>query len=520
MSDVEKQDGVEVGTKVDVSDDTSSTTAGRGEVLSLEDVDPALDAKMHLVNNVIDEIGWTPYHVKLFVLTGFGYAVDSLLLLLQSITSTQAVLEFQPSFSKGLTIASYVGLLVGALFWGMTSDIIGRRFAFNTSLLICSIFAIAAGASPNWEVLGLFVALSAFGGGGNLVMDTTVFLEFLPSKQQWLLTLLACWWGVGQLLAGLVAWPFLSDFACESAPTCTKANNMGWRYEWYTCGALVFVMSILRVTVIRLHETPKYLLGKGRDEEVVQGFRSLADKYGRPCSLTVEQLQACGVVNSEKGANAGKKGMRASIKELGAHLGGLFATRKMGLSTSLVWFSWTLIGLAYPLYNVFLPEYLKSRGAETGDGSNYTTWRNYAIVNACGIFGPVLAGFLCNWRVLGRRGTMVIGALVTMTFFFAYTQVRTSAQNLGFNCAISFCLNIYYGCLYAYTPEVLPSAHRATGNGIAVGCNRVMGILSAVVATVANTETVVPIWICAALYVVMAAVALAFPFEPYGKRSS
>lgn len=52
MSDVEKQDGVEVGTKVDVVDDTSSTTAGRGEVLSLEDVDPALDAKMHLVNNV------------------------------------------------------------------------------------------------------------------------------------------------------------------------------------------------------------------------------------------------------------------------------------------------------------------------------------------------------------------------------------------------------------------------------------------------------------------------------------
>lgn len=26
--------------------------------------------------------------------------------------------------------------------------------------------------------------------------------------------------------------------------------------------------------------------------------------------------------------------------------------------------------------------------------------------------------------------------------------------------------NIYYGTLYAYTPEVLPSAHRGTGNGI------------------------------------------------------
>ena len=43
--------------------------------------------------------------------------------------------------------------------------------------------------------------------------------------------------------------------------------------------------------------------------------------------------------------------------------------------------------------------------------------------------------------------------------------------------------NIYYGTLYAYTPEVLPSAHRGTGNGIAIGCNRIMGIVSAIVAT-------------------------------------
>lgn len=55
-----------------------------------------------------------------------------------------------------------------------------------------------------------------------------------------------------------------------------------------------------------------------------------------------------------------------------------------------------------------------------------------------------------------------------MAFFFAYTAVRTAAQNLAFTCMIYFMVNIYYGTLYAYTPEVLPSAHRATGNGIAV----------------------------------------------------
>jgi hypothetical protein len=169
-----------------------------------------------------------------------------------------------------------------------------------------------------------------------------------------------------------------------------------------------------------------------------------------------------------------------------------------------VWLSWTLIGLAYPLYNVFLPVYLKTRGASFGGGSNYETWRNYALVNVAGIGGPLLAGVMCNSRFFQRRGTMVIGALATMVFFFAcaalfpstlrihsrahrYTQVRTQAQNLGFSCAINFALNIYYGTLYAYTPEVLPSAHRATGNGVAVACNRVMGIVSAVVATYADT---------------------------------
>lgn len=183
---------------------------------------------------------------------------------------------------------------------------------------------------------------------------------------------------------------------------------MGWRYVWFTLGALVFVMSVLRVTVVRLKETPKYLLGQGKDREVVAVLEWLATKYNRPCSLTYEKLAACGDV----GTTTSKKG-KWSFGELMVHLRGLFLTKKMGLNTSLIWFSWLLIGLAYPLYNVFLPEYLKSRGAQTGDSSAYITWRDYAIVNMCGIFGPVIAGFMCEIRLLGRRGTMVVGALVT-----------------------------------------------------------------------------------------------------------
>jgi hypothetical protein len=200
----------------DVENQDETSSLGKGDVLQLEHTDPILNAKMHLINNAIgkfltssipfishifltrqkDEIGFTPYHWKLFVLNGFGYAVDSLILLIQSIIAAQAALEFNPSYPNGLTIAAYVGMLIGALFWGLTADIMGRKIAFNVSLVICSVFAIVAGASPNWPVLGLFVCLSAFGAGGNLVLDTAVFLEYLPGSKQAMLTLMAAWWGM------------------------------------------------------------------------------------------------------------------------------------------------------------------------------------------------------------------------------------------------------------------------------------------------------------------------------------
>jgi len=47
-------------------------------------------------------------------------------------------------------MASQVGLLVGAVLWGFSADIIGRRLAFNTSLFVCAIFVLIAGAMPSY----------------------------------------------------------------------------------------------------------------------------------------------------------------------------------------------------------------------------------------------------------------------------------------------------------------------------------------------------------------------------------
>lgn len=261
--------------------------------------------------------------------------------------------------------------------------------------------------------------------------------------------------GIGKLIVGLLAWVFIPNYSCPDVNHCTRSNNQGWRYVWFTSGALVFVLSILRMTIIRLEETPKFLLAEGKDEAVVQVLRKIARKYDRPCNLSPERLAACGSTRSYVSTTDDLSLRPISLKEVAFHFEGLFTTRKMGLSTTLVWFSWLLIGLAYPLYDVFLPTYLASHGASSGTPSAFITWCNYAINNLCGIFSPVLAGFMCRCRwCWGRRGTMIIGAIITMVFLFCYTQVRTPGQNFGFTCTITFCVNIYYGTIYAYTPEV------------------------------------------------------------------
>jgi MFS family permease len=48
------------------------------------------------------------------------------------------------------TLALFLGLCIGASFWGTASDVVGRRLAFNFTLFIAGAFGLASGGGPNW----------------------------------------------------------------------------------------------------------------------------------------------------------------------------------------------------------------------------------------------------------------------------------------------------------------------------------------------------------------------------------
>ena len=236
------------------------------------------------------------------------------------------------------------------------------------------------------------------------------------------------------MVSGLLAWVFLGLFSCApDVKLCRRTENMGWRYLHFTCGAAVLLLGVLRITIVRLVQTPKWLVSQNRDEEVIEILRGISTKYDKPLILTLEQLKGAG--NVQLTENSVWSGIR-----MRHHYSALFETRKLAWSTTLIIAIWFVIGLATPLYVVFLPYYLASRGAAVGDNSNFTVWRNYAITHVAGLSAPIIATLLVETKYLGRRGTLCFGALATMALQFGYTQITTPAQNLAFAAAISVAL--------------------------------------------------------------------------------
>ena len=320
-----------------------------------------------------------------------------------------------------------------------------------------------------------------------------MFLEFLPGTHQYLLEVLALWWALGQVIPAGAAWGFLRKYSCplDTEPgQCAKADNMGWRYLFYSMGAITLAAFFLRFAVFRLRESPRYLVGQGRYEEAVEVLNDIANYNKTTQPITVEDFleierryaESHGIAPVNK-ATAVKRAFSMFRPGGLKHVRALFATKKVALSTVLLLLIWGMIGLASPLYSNFLPEYLAAHGAQSGSGSIDITYRNNLIIIACSVPGTLIAAWLIQLPVIGRRGTLGLSLILSAVFLYAFTAARTQASILGFNCASNFVQYIMWGSLYTYTPEVLPSIHRGTGTGLASAFNRICGLQAPIIAT-------------------------------------
>jgi MFS family permease len=149
---------------------------------------------------------------------------------------------------------------------------------------------MAAGGGISFAAVCSLSTVMFFGAGGNLVLDSVTFLEFLPSDKQWMLTFMELWWGVGQSITAAIAWPLITNFSCEDVANCPRSSNMGWRYTYICCGGFVLLCALCRIFVIRMVESPKYDLSNGNDEKVIATLDRITASGKRANPLSVEDL--------------------------------------------------------------------------------------------------------------------------------------------------------------------------------------------------------------------------------------
>ncbi|KAL2915387.1 Filamentous Growth Regulator [Polyrhizophydium stewartii] len=473
-----------------------------------DDDDDGKQDPFYRLAEVISDIGMGPYQWKMFWLCGMGWVADNMWL--QGIAT--ALPQFQKEFNVpdsivGLgTSATFIGMIFGALGWGIVSDAIGRTHAFNLTLLITAIFGTLLTFTPSFPVLCVGYALMALGVGGNLPVDGSLFLEFTPKQNQNLLSLLSVFWPVGQILVGILSWLLIPRFSCPDADHCDTGSNRGWRYLMFSMGMLTFAMVIGRVVLFRMLESPKFLLAAGRYDEALAVVKEVARQNNKKIDITIDDI----VPDKDKLAESNKRFSPRDVLPL--------FSRKMIRTTLLVWAIWMLVAVGYTMFNGFLAKFLKLHGG--GEQlSDDETYRNYLIISFFGVPGSLIAMYAVDTRI-GRIGTMALSTLGTAVTLGLFTVFTSSTGQLIVSCVEGVLQNAMYGVIYSYTPEVFRTKYRGTAVGMASALGRVTGAVAPIITGVLLESSVnTPLYVSATLIGLSFVCMVLLPIETRGRHA-
>ena len=227
----------------------------------------SFDGQSHYtMDEVVEVIGFGAFHWKLVLLCGVGYFAEITELVVVSFVAPSIQKQMNLSnFQYGLLgSSSFVGMAVGALFWGYVSDHFGRQVSFSLTVWLTFFGGALSALSPNYAILLFLRFTAAFGIGGMLPVDYTVFLEFLPKEDRGSNIVMVDAIGVvpALTLSATIAWYF------------SGSEQVQWRWVLAISSVPVGIMAVLRRHV---PESPRYHLARGETGLAQSVVQQVAD---------------------------------------------------------------------------------------------------------------------------------------------------------------------------------------------------------------------------------------------------
>lgn len=155
----------------------------------------------------------------------------------------------------------------------------------------------------NYTTFIILTVFVGFGVGGNIPIDTTIALEFIPQNKRRLLPLLSIFQPIGVVITTAIAYGFIPSRSCEKGLlSCTKSepgeeccgiqNNIGWRFTVIVIGCITVSIFLLRFGAFTFHESPKFLISRGKDEAAITVIHKVSKFNGREPKLILAHFQA------------------------------------------------------------------------------------------------------------------------------------------------------------------------------------------------------------------------------------
>ncbi|WIV30845.1 aromatic acid/H+ symport family MFS transporter [Paenarthrobacter sp. R1] len=341
--------------------------------------------------------------------------------------------NLSPLALGGLGSYALIGMLIGALFIGTLSDLVGRKKMLLASMIIFTVTQAGAAWAPTPELFGFFRLVGGLGMGGVIPVAAALTIEYsAPNKRSYNYGLMYSGYSLGIVAAALAALLVLP--------------MGGWRMVIAIGAAPVVLLPVIWKF---LPESLEYLESKGRGSEA----KALAAKLG----ITDYKPVVPVAPTAAQAADPWWKTITA-----------MFSMRYLR-STVFFWISlFCGLLLVYGL-NTWLPSIMKKAGYDLG--SSLTFLLVFSLASAIGglLLGRAADKYgkkliLVVFYILGGLGIMLLvfpNTMVVNLLFVAFAGIGSISTSL---------------VLTGYIADYYPAKVRGTATGWALSFARLGAI--------------------------------------------
>lgn len=209
----------------------------------------------------LDRLPWSRFHRLVVVALGITWILDGLEVTLAG--SVAAALQTSPRLQLtaeqvGLTGSAYLaGAVLGSLFFGHLTDLLGRKKLFNVTLGVYLVATALTAFSWDFTSFLFFRFLTGAGIGGEYSAINSAIQELIPARLRGRIDLAIN----GSFWVGAAGGAVLSVWLLDPE---VLGPDMGWRVAFGSGAVLGLVILYLRRF---LPESPRWLMIHGRPEE-------------------------------------------------------------------------------------------------------------------------------------------------------------------------------------------------------------------------------------------------------------